>query len=247
MAASGCALFNKDNSDPARGWTVERLYNEARRARDSANYNRAVELYEFLETRFPFGVYGQQALLDLAYVYYKTDDHDSALSTSDRFIRLYPQNEYVDYAYYLKGLVNYNRNRSVTERIIRTDYSLRDVSSANAAFQNFSDLVWRFPDSIYTEDAKLRMVHLRNILAEHEIYVASYYLRRGAYVAAANRAKYVIENYQRTPSTPDALVIMAKAYKALELNDLADDALRVLELNHPAHPGIREVRQIVLR
>lgn len=244
LTLSGCALFNKNNDDPARGWTVDRLYTEAKRARDSSNYNRAVELYEFLETRFPFGVYGQQALLDLAYVYYKTGKHDESLSACDRFIRLYPQHPNVDYAYYLKGLANFNRHRSITDRIFPTDYALRDVSSANAAFQNFSDLVWRFPDSIYSEDAAQRMVYLRNTLAEHEIYVAEYYLRRAVYVAAANRGKYVLENYDGTPSVPDALVVMAKAYRILGLEDLSNDALRVLELNHPGHPGIRDVRRI---
>jgi len=247
LSLSGCALFNRNNVDPARGWTVDRLYTEAKRSRESGNYNRAVELYEFLETRFPFGVYGQQSLLDLAYVYYKTDKHDQSLSASDRFISLYPQHTHVDYAYYLKGLVNFHRHRSITDRIFPTDYAERDVSSANAAFQNFSELVWRFPDSIYTEDASQRMVYLRNMLSEHEVNVASYYLRRAAYVAAAGRAKYVIENYDGTPSVPDALVIMAKAYKLLGLDDLSNDALRVLELNHPGHEGIREVRRIVLR
>jgi len=247
LSLSGCALFSKDRDDPARGWTVDRLYTEAKRARETGNYNRAVELYEFLETRFPFGVYGQQALLDLAYVYYKSGKQDQSISAADRFIRLYPQHSHVDYAYYLKGLANFNRHRSVTDRIFPTDFAERDVSSANAAFQNFSDLVWRFPDSIYSEDSRQRMIYLRNILAEHEIYVANYYMRRAAYVAAATRAKYVIENHDGTPSVPDALVIMAKAYKILGLEDLSNDALRVLELNHPGHPGIREVRQVVVR
>jgi len=247
LTLSGCALFGKDREDPARGWTVDRLYTEAKEARERGNYNRAEQLYEYLETRFPFGVYGQQSLLDLAYVYYKTGKHDQSLSASDRFIMLYPQHEYVDYAYYLKGLVNFNRHRSATERIVPTDFSLRDISSARAAFQNFSELVWRYPDSIYTEDASKRMIYLRNILAEHEIHVANYYLRRGAYVAAANRGRFVIENYDRTPSVPEALVIMARAYKILELDDLSNDALRVLELNHPGHPGISEVRRLVLR
>jgi outer membrane protein assembly factor BamD len=191
-------------------------------------------------------VYGQQALLDLAYVYYKIDNHEEALSTCDRFIRLYPQNPHVDYAYYLQGLVNFNRNRGVTDRIFPTDYSERDISSASAAFQNFSELLERFPNSIYAEDASMRMVYLRNLLAEYEIHVARYYLRRGAYVGAANRARFVVENYSKTPSVPDALVVMAKAYKVLELDDLSADALRVLELNYPTHPGIREVRTIVL-
>lgn len=246
LILSGCAFFNKDDGNPEDTWTIERLYAEAKRAMQSSNYTRAVELYEFLETRYPFGVYGQQALLDLAYVYYKIDNHEEALSTCDRFIRLYPQNPHVDYAYYLQGLVNFNRNRGVADRIFPTEYSERDISSANAAFRNFSELLERFPNSIYAEDAAMRMVYLRNLLAEYEIHVAQYYLRRGAYIGAANRARYVVENFSKTPSVPDALIVMAKAYKVLELNDLSNDALRVLELNYPSHPGIREVRSIVL-
>lgn len=246
LTVTGCALFGGDEKDPAEGWTVERLYTEAKRARDTSNYTRAVELYEFLETRFPFGVYGQQALLDLAYVYYKTGDHESALSTADRFIRLYPQNKYVDYAYYLQGLVNFYRNSRATDRLFPTDMSQRDVSSARSAFQNFSELVSRFPNSVYTPDASMRMVYLRNMLARYEMHVAEYYLRRKAYIAAATRARVVVESYDKTPSVPDALVVMAKAYRILGMNDLSNDALRVLELNYPGHPGISEIRRIVL-
>ncbi len=246
LTISGCAFF-KEATDPAEGWTVERLYTEAKRSREDSNYTRAVELYEFLETRFPFGVYGQQALLDLAFVYYKTGDHESALSTSDRFIRLYPQNNHVDYAYYLQGLVNFNRHYRVTDRIFPTDMAQRDVSSARTAFQNFSELLSRFPDSVYAEDSSMRMVYLRNILAQYEVHVAQYYLRRQAYIAVVNRAKNVVENYGKTPSVPDALVILAKAYRVLELNDLSDDALRVLEINYPDHPGITDTKRIVLK
>jgi outer membrane protein assembly factor BamD len=246
LSLSGCALFQRDESDNANNWTLERLYNEAKTAMQRSNYSRAIELYEFLETRYPFGVYGMQALLDLAYVYYKMGDHEAALSTADRFIRLYPQNNYVDYAYYLKGLVNFNRDRSVSERLFPTDTSERDTSSAMAAFRNFTELLERFPDSRYAEDAASRMVYLRNLLARSEIHVAEYYLRRGAYVAAVNRARFVVENYSRTTAVPDALVIMAKAYRILDMNDLSEDALRVLQLNHPTHQGAREVRGIVL-
>lgn len=247
LTISGCAFFSKDSVDPAEGWTVERLYTEAKRARENSNYTRAVELYEFLETRFPFGVYGQQALLDLAYVYYKTGDHESALSTSDRFIRLYPQNNHVDYAYYLQGLVNFYRHNRATDRLFPSDTSERDVGFAGSAFQNFSELLNRFPDSIYAEDSAMRMVYLRNILAQYELHVARYYLRRGAYIAAVNRARNVVENYDKTPSVPEALVIMARVYRILDMRDLSDDALRVLELNYPGHPGISETRRIVLK
>lgn len=244
---AGCSLFGKDGEDETKNWTVERLYAEAKGALDAGYYSKAVEYYEFLETRFPFGVYGQQSLMDLAYAYYKSEDFDSAISACDRFIRLYPQNSGVDYIYYLRGLVNFNRGKGLSERFLPLDLSQRDTGSALTSFQDFGELVNKFPDSKYAADAKKRMVYLRNILAQNEVNVAHYYMRRGAYVAAANRARYVVENYNRTPSVPDALLIMAKAYKVLEMNDLSADAMRVLEANYPNHPGIDEVRQTVVR
>ena len=243
---SGCSYF-QDKEDETETWPAERLYAEARGALDSGSYEKAVELYEKLEARFPFGAYGQQAILDLAYAYFKNDEPDAAVSTAERFIKLYPQNVHVDYAYYLKGLANMQRGKGFTERILPLDESQRDPVSSLWAFEDFSDLVKRYPDSQYAEDAKLRMKHLRNILAEHEVHVAQYYMRRGAYVAAANRARYVVEKYAHTPSIPDALVIMAKAYKIMELNELSKDAIRVLELNYPNHPGVYEVRALTLQ
>jgi outer membrane protein assembly factor BamD len=247
-ALCGCGIFGgKDKDDPARHWTVERLYAEAKSALEAGYYSKAVKYYEFLETRFPFGVYGQQALLDLAYAYYKTEDFDSSVSASDRFIRLYPQNEHVDYAYYLRGLANFNRGKGFTERFLPLDLSQRDPSSAMQAFRDFAALLDRFPGSRYAKDAEKRMVYLRNLLARHEINVANFYMRRGAYLAAANRARHVVENYQRSTSVPEALVLLAKAYKIMEMDDLSADALRVLELNYPNHPGVYEVRNVVVR
>ncbi|MBI4006188.1 MAG: outer membrane protein assembly factor BamD [Gammaproteobacteria bacterium] len=247
MVISGCTYFDEKEDDPTETWSAERLYAEAKGALDSGNYTRAVEYYEKLEGRFPFGVYGQQALLDLSYAYYKNDDTDSAVSTADRFIKLYPQNAHVDYAYYLKGLANFNRGKGFTERYLPLDASQRDPSSALHAFEDFNELLRLFPESEYADDAKQRMVYLRNLLAEHEVDVANYYMRRGAFVATANRARYVIEKYPRTPSVPDALVLMAKAYKVMEMDDLSADALRVLELNYPNHPGIYEIKEIVVK
>jgi outer membrane protein assembly factor BamD len=248
LALAGCGLFGKDKKDDAaRNWTVERLYQEAKGAMDAGYYSKAVQYYEFLETRFPFGVYGQQALLDLAYAYYKTEDFDSSISACDRFIRLYPQNAHVDYAYYLKGLGNFNRGKGMAERFLPIDLSQRDMNASLQSFRDFEELLKRYPDSRYAEDATRRMIYLRNVLAQHEVNVATYYMRRGAYVAAANRARYVVENFSRTPSTPDALVIMAKAYRVLEMEDLANDAVRVLEQNYPNHPGIYEVREVVVK
>ncbi|MFT5350298.1 MAG: outer membrane protein assembly factor BamD [Planctomycetota bacterium] len=247
LASAGCSFFGKDEDESAKNWTVDRLYNEAKGALDSGYYSKAVQYYEFLETRFPFGVYGQQSLLDLAYSYYKTEDFDAAVSACDRFVRLYPQNSHVDYAYYLRGLINFGRGRGLTERFLPLDTSQRDPSGALQAFRDFSELARKYPKSEYIPDAEKRMVYLRNLLAQHEVHVANYYMVRGAYVAAANRARYVVETYPRTPAVPDALVLMAKAYKVLELDDLSGDAMRVLELNYPNHPGLYEVKGILIR
>ncbi len=246
LLLGGCAWFGEKDDDEANNWTVERLYSEAKGALDSGYYSKAVEYYEFLETRFPFGVFGQQSLLDLAYAYYKTEEFDSAISACDRFIRLYPQNAHVDYAYFLKGVINFNRGRGLTERFLPIDSSRRDQSSALTSFRAFSELLERYPQSQYAEDAKKRMVFLRNRLARHEIHVADYYMKRGAYLAAANRARTVVESYPRTPAAPDALALMAKAYKVLEMPELAADTVRVLKLNYPDHPGIYEIRDIVV-
>ena len=247
LLATSCSYFKGSKDDITEDWSAERLYAEAKGSLDSGNYTKAIEYYEKLEGRFPFGVYGQQALLDLAYAYFKNEDTDSAVATAERFIKLYPQNAHVDYAYYLKGLANFERGKGFTERYLPIDAAQRDPGSALQAFQDFSEMVRLFPDSQYTDDAKQRMLHLRNQLADHEVNVANYYMRRGAYVAAANRARYVVEKYPKTPAVPDALVIMAKAYKIMEMNDLSADALRVLELNYPNHPGIYEVKELVVQ
>ena len=244
---AGCSLFGKDDEDETRNWTVERLYAEAKGALDAGYYSKAVEYYEFLETRFPFGVYGQQALMDLGYAYYKAEDFDSAISACDRFIRLYPQNPSVDYVFYLRGLINFNRGKGLSERFLPLDLSQRDTGSSLQSFHDFEELAAKYPDSKYVSDAQKRMIYLRNILARNEVNVATYYMRRGAYIAAANRARYVVENYNRTPAVPDALVLMAKAYKILEMDDLSADALRVLETNYPNHPGIAETREVVVQ
>ena len=241
---SGCAYFVGEEVDETKGWDADRLYAEARGALDSGEFSKAIELYQKLEATYPFGTHAQQALLDLAYANYKDDEPEAAIAACDRFIKLYPQNKHVDYAYYLKGLTSFNKGKGFTQRYLPTDESQRDPGAALKAFQDFSELIKRFPDSEYAEDAEQRMRYLRNVISKNEIHVANYYMRRGAFVAAVNRARFVIENYPRTPSVPDALVIMAKAYRIMEMNDLSEDALRVLELNYPNHPGIYEVKEV---
>lgn len=245
-AVGGCGLF-PDKKDPTEGWSAERLYYEAKDALNSRYYSKAIEMYEKLQGRYPFGPFAQQAQIDLAYAYYKTEESAAAVAAADRFIRLYPTHTHVDYAYYLKGLANFNAGKGLVERYVPGDPSQRDPGAALQSFQDFAELIRRFPESRYVADSQLRMTYLRNILAQHEINVANYYMRRGAHVAAVNRARYVVENYPRTPSVPDALALMAKGYTILEMPDLATDSLRVLELNYPNHPGIGEVRRIVVR
>lgn len=244
---AGCSSFGGKEEDETITWDAERLYNEAKGALDSGYFDEAVELYEKLERRFPFGVYGQQSLLDLAYAYYKSNEPDQSISACNRFIKLYPQNPHVDYAFYLRGLANFDRSFGFMDRVVPKDHSQRDPASAMNSFKDFSELVNRYPESDYAPDARQRMTYLRNQLAQHEVHVANYYMRRGSYVAAANRARQVIEQYERTPVVPDALSILAKAYKIMGMDDLSKDSLRVLQLNYPNYPGIDEVEEVVIR
>lgn len=221
-----------DDEDEEANWSAKQFYEEAKAALDKGNYEKAIKLYEKLEARYPFGTYAAQAQLDIAYAYYKYQEPDSAIAAAERFIKLHPRNPHIDYAYYLKGLVNYTRGIGFLERYLPTDSSQRDPGPAQDAYRDFSELIKKFPESRYVEDAKQRMVGLRNNLAMHEIHVARYYMKRGAYVAAANRATYVVEKYQRTPAVPLALKMMEQAYTKLGMNDLARDAARVYALNY---------------
>ncbi len=227
---AGCSLFG-DEKDKTRGWSADKLYNEASKAMSDGDYGSAIKYYELLEARYPFGPLARQAQLDVAYAYYKSEDPDSAIAAADRFIRLNPDNPHVAYAYYLKGIANFNRTLGFLERFLPTDTSQRDPRAALTSFKDFSELVRRFPDSEYAADARKRLLYLRNNLARHEIHVANYYMKRGAYVAAVERADYVIRHYQKSPSIRDALTILAAAYDELGMKDLAADARRVLALN----------------
>lgn len=227
---AGCGLFETE-ADKTKNWNEQKFYSEASESLKDGDYEQAIKYYEALEARFPFGRYAMQAQLDVAYANYKSDEPEAAIAEADRFIKLHPQEPSVAYAYYLKGLVNYNRKFGFLDRYLPTDPSQRDPGSVRDAFQNFSELVNRFPNSPYTEDARLRMLYLRDNLAKNEIHAARYYLHRKAYLAAVNRAKYVIEHYSQTTALRDALLIMIDAYGKLNLTDLQADANRVLALN----------------
>ncbi|HHH39591.1 MAG TPA: outer membrane protein assembly factor BamD, partial [Sedimenticola sp.] len=207
------------------------LYAAATEEMQNANYQKAIDYYQKLESRYPFGKYALQSQLNIAYAYYRNDEPDSALAAIDRFIRLHPDHPAVAYALYLKGLVNFTRNMGFFSRFLPTDNSQRDPGSIQDAYNDFAELVRRFPDTEYARDARLRMLYLRNMLARHELHVARYYLDRGAWLAAANRAQYVVQHYQYTPSVKDALIIMIIAYEKMGEEALYRDAIRVLAYN----------------
>lgn len=232
LLLAGCSGDGEDVADEHEGWSAEQFYKEARALLNDGSFEKAAKLYEKLEARYPFGKYATQAQLDVAYAYYKNDEPDAAIAAADRFIKLNPTHPFVDYPHYLKGLVNYNRGIGFFDRFIPTDSSQRDAGSTQDSFKDFEELVRRFPNSRYAEDSRKRMIALRNNLAMHEIHVADFYMRRGAYLAAARRCGEVIRKYQRTQAVPVALEIMEQAYRTMGLVQLADDTHRVFELNY---------------
>jgi outer membrane protein assembly factor BamD len=249
LTVSGCETLkglvshDSDIEDEYAGWNAEKFRNQAKAALESSNYDKAIKLYEALESRYPFGDDSAQTQLDVAYAYYKNDDPEAAIAAADRFIKINPRSTSVDYAYYLKGLVNYNRGIGFVDRFLPTDTSQRDPGNARDAYENFSELIRRFPGSKYVPDARQRMIALNNNLAMHEVHVARFHMKRKAYVAAINRASNVVDKFQRTPAVPFALQIMQEAYTKLELTDLAKDTARVYDLNYPNGPPVPEHKE----
>lgn len=231
VTLAGC----RNSGDKRDMRSAAELYADAKQSLDNRSWDRAIRSYKALQTRYPFGQYTEQSMLDLSYAYFKAAEPENALSNLDRFIRTYPTHPSVDYAYYLKGLVNYEENLGFLEKMMPSRVRDRDQSTARDSFEDFNELIRRFPDSRYVPDARQRMVFLRNNLAAYEVIVAEYYLRRRAFVAAANRARYALENYPNTPETSEALVVMHKAYTELELPDLAAGSMEILALNYPDH------------
>ncbi len=226
--------------------TEEILYNRTQRSLRAGNYSNAIEGLQQLESQFPFGRYAEQAQLEIIYAQYMSFEHDSARLAADRFMRLHPQHAHIDYAYYLKGLAAFNKNRSLLDRLFSTDLSKRDMTAAREAYADFGQLLDRYPESQYAPDATKRMVYLRNLLAESEINVADFYMRRGAYVAASTRARFVVENYSKAPAVADALAILVEANHKLDMTEAANDALRVLAINFPNYPAFNEQGEFVL-
>ncbi len=239
LLLSGCSTMSEDETE---GWTAEKFYQTAKEAMDNGDYPTAIDYFTKLEARYPYGRYAQQAQLETVYAHYKSEEPASAVAAADRFIKLHPRHPSVDYVYYLRGLATFDQGQGALTNLFPQDRAERDPASLRESFNYFKELVTRFPKSRYTPDAIKRMTELRNTLARHELVVADYYLRRGSHLAAVNRAKYVLENYQRSTAIPDALVLMVKAYRLMGIEDLANDALRVLEMNHPDHKALSELK-----
>ncbi len=241
LLLTGCGSDKLENDAEANELA---LYRTAQGSLRSGNYDDAVTRLQLLEARFPFGRYAEQAQLEIIYAYYRSAQPEAARTAADRFIRLHPNHPNVDYAYYLKALSSFEEDENFLAQIFPIDPSRRDPGAARDSFDDFAQLIRRFPDSQYAPDAQRKMKYLKNLLAEAEIHVARYYINRGAYIAAANRGRYVLENFQGTIAVPDALAIMVEAYQLLDLPDLADDAMLLLTSNYPNHPSLkRNARQ----
>ncbi len=228
-------FIGRDKEDTEAHTTEEILYNSARNSMRSGNYNAAVERLERLEARFPFGRYAEQAQLELIYAKLMAYSLDDAESAADRFVRLHPQHPHIDYILYLRGLISEKYDRSIFDRFRPSDTTKRDVTNTRQAFAHYSELLGTYPDSIYAKDARQRMIYLRNLLAGSEVSIALYYMSRGAYVAAANRARTVVETYSQTPASADALAILVEANYQLGLPESSNDAMRILAINYPDH------------
>ncbi len=242
LILGGCASTGGDPDDPTYGLSAAEIYKEAKTNMLDGNYETAIQFYEKLESRFPYGNYATRAQMEIAYAYYKFDETETAILAAERFIKLHPNHPNVDYLYYLRGLASFDVTKSSLGETFGQDKTERDPKSARRSFQYFSELVKKFPKSRYARDTVQRMTHLRNNLATYEVHVAKFYFERDAYVAAANRGKYVVENYQRTPAVGDALALMVKSYRKIDMPELAKDALHVLEVNHPEHPELAKLK-----
>ena len=238
VLVAACGLL-PDAQDETKGWSAQKLYSEAKDNLNSARYEDAIKLYQKLEARYPYGRFAQQAQIEIAYAYYKDHEPVQAVAAADRFIKLHPNHPSVDYAYYLRGLANFNDDLGIMGYVSGQDLTERDPKAARDAFDAFKELATRYPESRYTPDAILRMNYLLNALAAHEVHVARYYMKRSAYVAAVNRAQFALKTYPQAPANEEGLVILVKAYDALGMNDLRDDAERVMKRNFPNSPYLK--------
>jgi outer membrane protein assembly factor BamD len=235
LTLTACSLFGSkaEEDTGAKAAPADKMFADAKKSLDEGGLEEALKQFESLQSHYPYGRFAQQAQLEISYIYYRQNEPESAISAADRFIKQYPNNPHVDYAYYVKGLANFSPEIGLFGMEFGQDPTERDPKAAQDSFAAFKDLVMRFPSSKYTPDAKLRMQYLLDALAKYNIHVASYYLRRGANIAAINRANEVLTLYPNTPSARDALLIMVKGYDALGMKQLRDDAQRILNINFP--------------
>ncbi len=240
LGTSGCARLKgmfKDG-DANEGVPVAELYQKGHEQVMDGDWSSALTIYKRLVAQYPYGPYTEQALVETAYAQFKSGKNDDAISTIDRFIRTYPTHRNTVYMYYLRGLVNSNRDTVFLQKVWTLDASRRDLATPQQAYNDFKIVTERYPNSRYAADALQRMAALRNMFARHELDVALYYLRRGAWVAAADRAKYMLETYPQSEYQNDAVAILGEAYTRLGNTTLAADARRVLQQNDPQHPWL---------
>ena len=239
---TGCSWLGwgdeEQTEEDSAGLTEKDFYERIQSSLNASNWTVAISNLQLLESQFPFGKYAEQGQLELIYAQYKSGDYESSIASADRFIRLHPQHPNVDYAFYVKGLSEISQTGGFFDSFLPTDSSMRDIGEARGAFTTLTELLSRFPESPYAADARKRLVSLRNRLARAEIHVANYYFTRGAYLAAANRGRFVVENFQQSPAVPDGLAVMAQAYYLLEMKELADKSVEVLVANYPEHPSL---------
>jgi outer membrane protein assembly factor BamD len=229
---AACSLL-PDEIDMTANWSANRFYTEAKSALDDNNWEEAIKYYQRLESRYPYGRLAQQAQMEVAYAYWKSGDPDSALVACDRFLKLHPNHPNADYLYYLKGLIQFNGDLGFTGYLHNQDQTERDPESARESFAALKELVSRYPESKYAPDAQQRLTYLVNALAAHEVHVARYYYRRGAYIASVNRSQYMLQNYPGTPAQEEALYLLMLSYEKLGMEDLRADAERILRGNYP--------------
>ncbi len=233
LLLAACSSKNTQELNNFPELSAQQLYEEAKTLLRSENYRSAAERFEALNARYPFGPFAQQSQLDLIFAYYKLNEVEKADSVAERFIRQNPHHQNLDYAYYMKGLINFEVEPGFPANLITAEVGKRDTSRLRKSFDEFSILLQKFPDSEYSKDAQQRMIYIRNKLAQAELSTARYYMRRNAYQAAADRARYVVEHYPKTEAVKPALRLMQKAYDILGLDDLAEDTRRILLLNYP--------------
>jgi len=241
LLGTGCSSNKPSVSEKYQGQAAKELFIAGEKALNEESFRKSVEYFEALDSLYPFSPYSEQAQLDLIYVYYKTDDYASTVATIDRFIHLYPRSDAIDYVYYMRGLAHFEQDRGILQKIFTTDASKRDINFARQAYADFSQLLQRFPKSRYAEDAKQHMRYIRDILAQHELGIAQYYMQRKAFVAAANRASSIIQFYSQSPTVEEALVVLVQANRALQQEQTAADALQILKANFPNSSYLKEL------